>query len=121
MGRSQTGGLCRLSHQLTKGRTMTDERRRRPVGFTQGALSDSVEQTQQMLEEWFDDIDFTKYHDAYREIALSGANAALEALGRQQLGPSASSGDPVDIVRFVADTWFSGSASAWKASLDLSR
>src|SRR3954471_2766610 len=101
---------------------MTDERRgqSRPTGFTQGLLLQSVMQTQQMIEEWFDEVDLASYSKAYRKLALSGARGALEALARQQSGASASSGDPVDAARFFADTWLSGTSNAWEASLDLS-
>src|SRR3954453_5627608 len=99
---------------------MTDERRA-PTGFTQGLLSRSVLQTEQLIEEWFEEVDLGSYGKAYEDLALSGARGALEALRRQQSGASASSDDPVDPVRFFADPWLSGLPNAWAASLDLSR
>ena len=102
---------------------MTDEQGTRAgqTGFTQGLLSDSIQQTEQVIQEWFDELDYKKYGDAYLKLALSGTTGALEALGRQQEGKSSSANDPVDLTRFLADTWLSSMANAWDATRDLGR
>jgi hypothetical protein len=101
---------------------MTDEGTRSgPAGFTQGMLSKYVSETQEIVEEWFDEENFEKYREAYLKLATSGTNGALDALLNQQKGPSSGEDDPVDITRFLADSWLGAMKYAWDATRDLSR
>jgi hypothetical protein len=88
---------------------------------THALLAESVTQTEQMIEAWFDEFDYDDYADAYRKIALSGTTGAFEALAKQQVGSSTSPGDPVDVARFLADAWLSSVANAFDATRDVSR
>jgi hypothetical protein len=101
---------------------MTDNQGKQagPTGFTHGTLSDSVLKTAQAIEEWFDEIDFEKYRGPYRKLALSGTTGALDALGKQQEGDTSPPDEPVDITRFLVDTWLCSMANAWDATRDLS-
>jgi hypothetical protein len=100
---------------------MTDEQGTQsgPTGFTHGTLSDSVLKTAQAIEECFDEINLKKYRDGYRKLALSGTTGAMEALSKQQEGETTPPNTPVDMTRFLADTWLRSMANAWDATCDL--
>src|SRR5215471_5763115 len=101
----------------TKGLTMADGRR--GGAPTKGAIEESAEELKQAIEEWFDDLDYTKYDPGYREIALSAANGALEALALQQDGGSSGSGDQVDYPRFLWDAYARTVMHAWDGWRDV--
>ena len=100
---------------------MPDDNRERPFSatFDQGLMAETIVAAAQSIESWFDEVDFQKYVDGYRKLALSGTRGALEALARQQVGGTTKSTDPVDAPRFLADTWLSGMSNAWSAARDL--
>src|SRR4051794_26826052 len=102
---------------------MTDEQGTRPghAGFTQGMLSKYVVEADEAIQECFDELDYESYGKAYLKLATSGTTGALEALGKQQEGKTSKGSDPVDLTRFLADTWLSSMANAWDATRDLSR
>jgi hypothetical protein len=102
---------------------MTDDKNTRtgPAGFTHGMLSEYVEQTEQIVEEWFEEENFKKYREAYLKLATSGTTAAVDALSNQQKGKTSKGSDPVDITRFLADTWLGTMKYAWDATRDLSQ
>ncbi len=101
---------------------MTDEGTRSgPAGFTQGMLAKYVSETKEIVEEWFDEENFEKYREAYLKLATSGTNGAFDALLNQQKGGTSGEDDPVDITRFLADTWLGTMKYAWDATRDLSR
>ena len=102
---------------------MTDEKdtRPEPAGFTQGMLAKYVSETKQIVEEWFDAENFEKYRAAYLDLATSGTNGAIDALLNQQPGKTSEGDAPVDITRFLADTWLGTMKYASDATRDLSR
>jgi len=101
---------------------MTDEGKRSgPAGFTQGPLSKYLDEAAQIIEEWFDEENFEKYRAAYLKLAKSGTNGATDALSNQQKGGTSPGDEPVDITRFLADTWLGSMKYAWDATRDLSK
>ena len=90
-------------------------------GFDQGLLSETIAQTRQMIEAWFDDLENPNYLAGYRKLALSGTTGALEALAKQQVGRTTSSGDAVDVPSFLADAWLGTVANAWAATRDINQ
>ena len=93
----------------------------RRAGFSHGQLADQIDGTAQMIQAWFDDVDYKKYADSYRKLALSGTTGAMQALEKQQVGRTTRPGDPVDPARFFADTWLSSMANAWIATRDINQ
>jgi hypothetical protein len=92
---------------------------RRGGSPTKGGIEESVDQAKQMIEAWFESLDYSKYDKAYREIALSGTAGALDALALQQDGGSSDSGDTVDYPRFLSDAYARTIAHAWDGTRDL--
>jgi hypothetical protein len=102
---------------------MTDGNRGRPgqVGFDKGLLAGTSAETAQMIEAWFDDVDYKNYVAGYRKLALSGTTGALEALAKQQVGRTTKPGDTVDAATFFADAWLSSMTNAWTATRDINQ
>ena len=96
---------------------MTDGNR--GPSWTAGLVSETIAETAQLIEAWFDDVDYQNYAAGYRKLALSGTTGGLEALAKQQVGGTTRSGDPVDVASFLADAWLSSAANAWAATRDI--